>query len=121
VNVNGFWLNAILAVITVLVSAAFIWKVPPAWPYSKTVALGGGGALVFDLATSPFYHDWWDGWIQGVAATVAVALAFWFWRSGKRKRATKAIGDKSRRIRAALVRTMRERARRRPQLAPQPI
>lgn len=68
------------------------------------------GAAVFGMAVGLFQppRDIW--WFWGNFAALIVLLAIWFWNSTRRKRATQALGNKARAIRARLTRTMRERA-----------
>lgn len=90
---------------------------PPHMSFPADWMVMSGGSFVFDFAMNG-PGDWF-AW--GCLLAFIVATIWWLWGSGKRKRASKAIGEKARLIRAALVRTMRERQRRRPVLSPQPI
>ena len=61
-------------------------------------------------------------WLPAACAggNLLVAAVFWWWRRKKRRSVTVLLGEKSRLLRAALVRRMRESARPRPVLRPVP-
>ena len=59
------------------------------------------------------------GWFTGSAVSLVIGLAIWWWRRKDRKRAAKALGEKSRALVAALVQRAREAAQPRPVLQPQ--
>ena len=74
------------------------------WFIAGWLASAAGG-IVGSLVT----RDW--AWGAGAAVSLAIALAAWWWRrSGRRKRATAWLGAKSKAARDALVKRARESA-----------
>lgn len=114
----GFWG---LAVVFLLVPPAYGWLAARifrqmtflrAWTWSATCGALGGAA-------GAWHHGGW-GAPAGCAASLAVAIIVRWWRRRKRRSAAALIGEKSRQLRAALVRRAREAARPRPVLQPAP-
>jgi hypothetical protein len=73
----------------------------------------GASAVIFLIL-----HDGAAAW--GSITGMALTVLFLWWDSGIRKRASKAIGGKARKVRAIMVRTLRQRRIHRPSLIPEP-
>jgi hypothetical protein len=82
-------------------------------------ALEAAGEVVYAVITLwAFLHHWWAA--ASLNAAVMAFIAWRDWRRRKRKRGTASLGAKSRALRAALVRRMRESGKPRPALQPAP-
>lgn len=84
-------------------------------PLSLALARWMGVAAVLGVANAC------TGYLAGSAGEVislAVALAIWWYRRKKRRSVAALIGDKSRRVKAAIVARMRQSARPSPVLRP---
>lgn len=107
-----------------LLSDMSVVAMPPSFAYAalRTRApmnwLGAWlGGTVGNVCAGLSERDWLL--IAGGCASALAAAAVWWYRRRDRKRAPKALGEKSRALVAALVARAREAARPRPVLRPQ--
>jgi hypothetical protein len=113
----SFWLTAAVFVAVPPAYALLIRFLPGAQFLSSWTWAASFGTL--SGSAGAWHYGGW-GAPAGCAVSLVVALIVRWWRRRKRRSAAALLGEKSRQLRAALVRRARESARPRPVLQPAP-
>lgn len=100
--------------------AAVIWQVLyRLWPIrARTFTADWIAIAIVCTAVLVLERSWLPAAGSGVSLIAAIAV--WWWRRRKRRKVAALIGAKSKALRDALVRKVRESARPRPVFKPQP-